>query len=116
MEVFIDFKSIDIACPGSVQTNENVVVSGSTSFRLINNTENDVVFNILVRIIDTKDHRIEESQTFQVVLANSYQDYNYNMSLNASYKIPERITTKLIVEIKGVTNFSDFVECNFDVI
>ncbi|MGJ5634040.1 hypothetical protein [Nostoc sp. CALU 1950] len=113
---FIDSQNLDISCPGTVLVGQSSVISGRASFRLVNETDTDVFFNILVHLTDTVGYRAEQSQTFQVVVANGDLTDSYSLFINENYTNSGLVTATLKIEITGAATFSDSVECNFNVV
>jgi hypothetical protein len=114
-DAFIDSKNLDIGGPGSISIGEFATTKGSASYRLVNETDDDVLFDILVQLTDTAGNKREFSQTSQVVSAHGDLADSHELVLRTNYSDPGRVTATLRVEITGAASFSDSVFCEFDV-
>lgn len=114
--IYIDSQSLDIGCPGTTPIGQFVTTRGEAAYRLVNDTDTDTFFNILVELIDTEGNQREYSQTFQLVSANSNLEDSHVLITNTNYMNPGHVTATLKLEITGAAVFSDSLECNFDVV
>src|SRR6266567_204478 len=98
-DAFVDSQSLDIGCPGPASVGDFVATIGKASYRLVNDTDDDVFFNILVQLTDSAGNSREYSQTLQIVSAKGNLVDSHTLVINANYTTPGRVTATLTVNI-----------------
>lgn len=102
-------------CPGTVAVDTNAVLNSSHWYEIVNDTDDDIVVNIVDEMSDSDGNSVSEVHSNLIVPPQSDTTVTNMLSMIALYSAPGLITVTASTSISGAVTTSGSNSCTFSV-